>query len=85
MSYLGFTVRDMIVANENHEVLALRICRKVLREKNIVILSHPDNYDSKGYLPWSKSCPRGEDVPVLLACFPSTASNVWYMKAQVAE
>jgi len=28
-------------------------------------------------LPWSKSSPKGLDEFVLLACFPSTASNVW--------
>lgn len=28
--------------------------------------------------PWSKSSPRGELEPVLLACFPSQASRDWY-------
>lgn len=29
-------------------------------------------------VPWSKSSPRGPEVPVLLACFPSMASKDWY-------
>lgn len=36
-----------MVANETQDVLVLRIYRKVLREKNIVILSHPVIRDSK--------------------------------------
>lgn len=28
--------------------------------------------------PWSKSSPRGELEPVLLACLPSQASRDWY-------
>lgn len=35
--------------------------------------------------PWSKSCPNGELDFVLLACFPSIASNVEYMKMDIAE
>ncbi len=34
--------------------------------------------------PWSKSCPNGELLPVLLACLPSIASNVEYKKMQSA-
>jgi hypothetical protein len=37
--------------------------------KLVLIASHP----------WSNNCPRGEDCPVRLAYFPSTASNVWYI------
>lgn len=29
--------------------------------------------------PWSKSSPNGLEEFVRLACFPSTASNVWHM------
>ena len=29
---------------------------------------------------WSKSCPKGLQLSVLLACFPSIASSVWYQK-----
>lgn len=36
--------------------------------KNIETASHP----------WSKSYPRGEELPVRLAYLPSTASRFWY-------
>lgn len=29
--------------------------------------------------PWSKISPRGDPTPNLRACFPSIASNVWYI------
>lgn len=29
--------------------------------------------------PWSNNSPRGEDEPVLRACFPSIASKLWYI------
>ena len=35
--------------------------------------------------PWSKSSPRGFDVPVLLACFPSIASKLWYTNKPKAQ
>lgn len=28
--------------------------------------------------PWSNNSPRGEEEPVLRACFPSIASKLWY-------
>lgn len=34
--------------------------------------------------PWSNNCPNGELLFVLLACFPSTASNVEYIKMHAA-
>lgn len=36
-------------------------------------------------MPWSKSSPKPLEVPVLLACFPSTLSIVWYMKRPNAK
>lgn len=34
--------------------------------------------------PWSNNCPNGELDPVLLACLPSIASSVEYIKIQKA-
>ncbi len=42
------------------------------------IPSHCKNSTSVSQ-PWSTSWPTGEDIPVRLACLPSTASQVWYI------
>ena len=44
--------------------------------KNIVLIASQ---------PWSNNCPSGDDDPVLLAYFPSQASNVQYIKQQKAD
>lgn len=36
-------------------------------------------------MPWSKSSPRPLEVPVRLACLPSTLSIVWYAKRPKAK
>src|SRR4051812_45060025 len=36
-------------------------------------------------IPWSKSSPSPLEVPVLLACFPSKLSRVWYMNSPNAK
>jgi hypothetical protein len=34
--------------------------------------------------PWSNIYPKGEEVPVLLACLPSIPSNVWNKNTAIA-
>lgn len=41
-------------------------------------------FDNKYALPWSKSWPSGELVPVRRACFPSSASIVVYIQIHTA-
>lgn len=47
-------------------------------------INHVIPVDSESH-PWSKSSPRGELEEVLLACFPSQASSVWYMNSPRAN
>ena len=39
----------------------------------------------KASQPWSKSSPKGEEVLVRRACFPSTLSNVEYSQKLIAN
>lgn len=39
----------------------------------------------KESMPWSNSSPSPLEVPVRLACLPSTLSMVWYMKRPKAK
>lgn len=39
----------------------------------------------KSLSPWSKSSPKGPDVPVRLACLPSIASRLWYIHIPIAK
>jgi hypothetical protein len=38
-----------------------------------------------GCLPWSKSSPKGPEVPVLRACLPSIASRDWYTNRPIPK
>lgn len=38
------------------------------------------NREVKQSMPWSKSIPKGEELPVLRAYLPSILSHNWYMK-----
>jgi len=73
------TVNEKAIENMTHESMPPLIAwRKQTRPKNTHTASQP-KYGFpwfKDKIPWSKSYPSGDDVPVRLACFPSTASNV---------
>jgi hypothetical protein len=74
----------LITVNENPTARPIQVmplvvaCMKLTKPKKTQTASQPtfEILISNGILPWSNNCPRGDDEPVLLACFPSTASSV---------